>query len=562
MHFWIKISRPALYCILWIFLSGTLAGAHELNLKKDFSLVPSRPLPKTLCSIQNPETHFHGDFQGSLFFGGGEGISEPGQASEPSKKKIKLFRATLEYFGLLAYSWPDHWKTYPERKEEWAYGWTWKDQLKRTFTFDAWRFDCNSFFTNYRHSVAGALYHTIARSNNMSVGQSLLFTTAGSLFWEYVPEWRQVLAINDVLYNIVGALTLGELWFQTGKYFLNKKGFVYRVLGFLNPITKVNNFLDGKGKKPWREVPDSVSNFFDLYYGRRYLRPRDQQISGSTSWIGLETSMRSFPDFSRPGHFTEWLPTVSLAEGRWSISRDDEGVLEANIRVLVQLFSLVKQNIDESRRGSSLSFGLCSAFTYYRLRPVAFYDSHQIRPRHGDDLHLEEPRDFKDKYSAVHLAGPRIEYTRYMGDFQFRLSSAAFLDFALVNAFALNPYSENHDISGAKTNLLYFGYYYAWGATLNSSLRFSYKNLVLDGRMWLHLWDSIEGRDRFQDEILDDFDIDDQRLRWTMDLKYTLPWFPVGMLLRYEIQRRSGKIRDVKRSDTFSRWAGGLLVRF
>lgn len=543
-------------------MSGTLFGVQDLDLENEFSLIPDRFSPKTSGSIQNSAAFFQSEFQASLFSREGEWIPEAGRVSKSSKKKIKLFRATLEYFGLLAYSWPDHWKTYPERKEEWAYAWTWKDQLKRTFTFDAWRFDCNSFFTNYRHSVAGALYHTIARSNNMSVGQSLLFTTAGSLFWEYVPEWRQVLAINDVLYNIVGAVTLGELWFQTGRYFLNKKGFVYRILGFLNPITKVNNFLDGRGKKPWREVPAASSSFFDMFYGRRFLRPQDPQVSGSTSWIGLETSMRAFPDFSRTGRFFEWLPIVSLAEGRWNISRDGEGVFEADLRVLVQLFSLVKQDIDESRRGSSLSLGLCSAFTYYRRRPVAFYDSHQIRPRHGDDLHLEEPRNFKDKYSAVHLAGPRIEYSRFMGDVQFRLSSAAFLDFALVNAFALNPYSENHDISGAKTNLLYFGYYYAWGATLNSSLRFSYKNLVLDGRMWLHFWDSIEGRDRFQDEILDDFDIDDQRLRWTMDLKYTLPWFPVGMLLRYEIHRRSGTIRDVKRSDTFSRWAGGFLVRF
>ena len=131
-----------------------------------------------------------------------------------------------------------------------------------------------------------------------------------------------------------------------------------------------------------------------------------------------------------------------------------------------------------------------------------------------------------------------------------------------MNALALNTYSADNDISLTKTSMLYFGFYYAYGATLNTNLTLSYKNLMLEGRLWAHAWDSIEGRDRFQDEILDDFDIDDQRLRWTMDIKYVFSRLPFGLLLRYEVNHRSGVIKEVRETDTISRWAGGLVVRF
>lgn len=110
--------------------------------------------------------------------------------------------------------------------------------------------------------------------------------------------------------------------------------------------------------------------------------------------------------------------------------------------------------------------------------------------------------------------------------------------------------------------MLYFGFYYAYGGTLNTSLNLTYKTLMLEGRLWAHAWDSIEGLDRFGDEITDDFDIDDQRLRWTVDLKYMLPRFPAGLLLRYEYNYRSGVIKEIKRTDHISRWAAGLVARF
>lgn len=342
------------------------------------------------------------------------GLNSNDKKSGP-ESKAKWGRATVEYFTMLLYSWPNHLRTYTGRLEEWEFGWNWKDQLRRTFTLDGWRFDSNSFFMNYGHVIAGASYYNIARSNNMDVFDAFLFNIAGSLFWEYIPEWRQVISINDVAYNVFGALSIGEMLFQVSKYFMQKKGFIYRIFEFANPIVKLNNWLDGGKEEPWQKKNPATTGFIDIFLGQRWISPLDELKKSSTIWFGVETRLRSFPDNRRKEYYSGQEPFINLTEARWNQSSDNEGVVESSFRALVQLFSLVNQRIDENHRGSSFSLGLASAFTYYKRRPVVFYDSHQVRPRHGIDIHLENPREFKDKYTAVHILGPRIEYSTYRG---------------------------------------------------------------------------------------------------------------------------------------------------
>ena len=87
---------------------------------------------------------------------------------------------------------------------------------------------------------------------------------------------------------------------------------------------------------------------------------------------------------------------------------------------------------------------------------------------HGDDLHLEEPRDFRDKYAIIHLFGPVYEGFWRGATSSVAWGVEAYPDFALVNAYALNAYSADHDIAGVKTTLLYYGYYYGYGGSLKA----------------------------------------------------------------------------------------------
>lgn len=92
----------------------------------------------------------------------------------------------------MAYSQTKYWLTYSDWQEDWRYRLTWDDQKRRIFGFNAWRYDSNCFGLNWSHTLAGTLYYNFSRTNNPSVFESFLFTTACSMYWEYVVEWRNV----------------------------------------------------------------------------------------------------------------------------------------------------------------------------------------------------------------------------------------------------------------------------------------------------------------------------------------------------------------------------------
>ena len=86
--------------------------------------------------------------------------------------------------------------------------------------------------------------------------------------------------------------------------------------------------------------------------------------------------------------------------------------------------------------------GLGSAFSFFKQKSEAFYDSTKIIVKDLEGLKLEEPRNFRDKFAAAHLFGPVFDLTVRRGPFRVRMTAEAYFDFSLVNALALNAYSE------------------------------------------------------------------------------------------------------------------------
>lgn len=157
-------------------------------------------------------------------------------------------RAGLELAMLMSYSQARYWIRYSRFIEDWQYRLTWADQKRRFFTTEALRFDSNAFYLNWTHALAGMLYYEFARTNNLSWLQSLVFSFGGSLYWEYIVEWREIISINDNIMTAVGGFALGEAWFQMGRYFHNSNNPVGRLLSWLNPFMKANGWLDRKNR--------------------------------------------------------------------------------------------------------------------------------------------------------------------------------------------------------------------------------------------------------------------------------------------------------------------------
>lgn len=482
-------------------------------------------------------------------------------STEISSPKKQLGRAMIEYFALMGYSQTKYWLTYGQWVEDWHYELSWKDQSRRFFTFEAWKFDSNNFTLNWTHGLAGCLYFNFARTNHMNKWESLLFTAASSLYWEYIAEWRNVISINDNIMTIMGGFALGEVWYQLGTY-LQSQYKNSNLLTFLNPILKLNRWIDGKidvdppsyVQPGWHEIR--------FFLGGRDLREGSGDWGRTQIQAGFHAQLIMPPEYGSAGKTSRKSGNTLMSELYADISGNDFKYREFNLAAKVVYLGYFEQDIDSRLQGYSYYVGLGSAFSVFRKRRVAFYDGGEVKVKSGFDLNLDEPRNFRDKLAVMHLVGPVFDYTAFSSPWKIRLGMDAFLDFGLINAFALNDYSVDHEILGIKTTLFYYGYYQALGATLSSNLTLNCGNLEFRSTVRYQFYDSIEGADRFQEELENDFTLSDSRLRYFLSLGYFVPFLSMELQLSYEGIDRRGAIREVRAHELENRLFMGLNYKF
>ena len=492
--------------------------------------------------------------------------SEKTEPLPPSPRK-NWRRAFLETGVFLAYSTIRYWIEYGEWIEDWQYELTCEDQYRRFLTLEAVRFDSNAFFVNWTHSLAGGLYYLISRANRLTWAESFLMTFGSSAFYEYVGEWREVISVNDMFLTAFAGYSIGEPWHQLADYFHHRKSFLGKALGFIDPFIKLNAWLDRKDPAS-RTYTEPGWHAFELSTGwRRLSAPGGTTLD--TGYVSIETRIVHVPEYGRPGVFHKTLRDTSVSEffldlALGSRRPGDEALRpgldeEANFFTRVVGLASYRQDIDELGRGYALSIGLGSAFSYLRKRPV-FYDSRDyqvtVTPAPAP------PTDFRDKFAIVHIAGPVVDWTRFSRTFRLRATADAYLDFAMMNAWAFNAYSRVHPTEGLKTTLTYYGYHYAFGASATARLEFAWRGLELRGLLSAQVWDSVEGLDRFQDDVVNDANAVDTRVRFLFRAAWKLPSVPLRLFASVEGIHRWGRIADVRASGRETRTYAGLSFLF
>jgi hypothetical protein len=491
----------------------------------------------------------------------GEDKGKP--APPPPAIRANPGRALFEIGILMAYSQTRYWLNYAKFIEDWQYHFSWKEQKRRFFTFEAWMFDSNAFSLNWTHAFAGVLYYQFGRTNNLSWPQSFLFSLGGSLWWEYVAEWREIISVNDNIMTSTGGFAAGEAWFQLGKYFIGRKGLLERFLSFaVNPVLKFNHWLDLRQGKNRSLGPRPGWHDFRLFVGRKKMPTSAGTGPQNTMFVGFHTRIIHAPEYGKPELSGRRVSDTLASDLDVDFALRHGRIEEFNFSTRVAGLGYYRQAIGPDRRGYAYYFGMGSAFTLYKKKSVSIYDSGSITVNQGADLHLDEPRRFTDKMAAVQIAGPVFDYTAFTPVSRLRLVLDGYLDFGLINAFALNPYSEAVNIRGVKTTLLYYGYYYGVGTTLGSDLTYRYRAIQFGGRLRYSTYGSIEGLDRFQDDVTDDFHLTDARLACRLEAAVRLPWAPVEVLASYEGIGRRGTIKDVRRHDFEKRYSIYVSYKF
>jgi hypothetical protein len=485
--------------------------------------------------------------------------------AETVATKKKPGRAWIEMGAFLTFSTISYWKrnAFPE---DWQFKLTFHDQFERVVLLKGWRFDSNDFQLNWSHALAGGIYYQFARANNLSWTRSWLMAVIASTYWESFVEWKEVIALNDQITTGLGAYSTGEPWYQIGHYLAHQRGVLRQALSFLNPIVRLNHWLDRKQSGAETYVQPGWHDLA-LFVGGRSLARADHPTETGL-YFGFRTELLMPPDYGQPGEVRRTLSDTYVSGIFLDYAVRNGRADETNFRTAVVTLGTYRQAIAAGGAGQTLIIGLGSSFEYFKKRPIDPYDSDPVPVKQGYDLHLERPRDFTDKLALVHLAGPVVDWTVFRPGLKLRTVAEAYFDFGLINSYALNAYSELHHtppddtIEGMKTTVMYYGYYYAFGGTVCGRTRLDWGRFRAEALASFGAWSSVDVLDRFDGEVTNNAHLGDNRSRYLIGAGWRVPGTPIQVFARYEGIHRFGRVLEARTRGFEKRLFAGLEFAF
>jgi hypothetical protein len=492
--------------------------------------------------------------------GAPDAVRKDAPAETVSKPEGNKRRAWLEQAAFSIATTVNYWagNSFPEDRD---FGLDIDSQISRVLFLEGWRFDSNQFSLNWSHILSGATYYQFGRSNRLSALYSWLMSIAGSSWWEIVAEPKEVVSINDQIMTGLGGFAAGEPWYQIGHFLCHQPGPVLRVLGFLNPAVKLNHWLDRKNPEAEGYVQPGWHEM-NVFLGARRLvsGPRE---AGTDVYFGFNARLIGIPEYGKPGQVRRAVADAYFSEMTLDFATRGGHAEETRFLTKAVAWGRLFQKIGNSGDGYSLTLGLGSSFELFKKRPLSAYDAMPV-PVKTDlgRLQLEEPRNFTEKLAILHVAGPVLDGTVFHRGLRLRTVVEAYFDFALVGSAAINAYSRFHDISGLKTTVFYYGYYYGFGGTLSASARLDWKDIRVHGLAGFGAWSSIDRLDRFQAEVTNNAHLSDTRARYVFGVGWKVPGTPLELFADVEGVQRRGRLAEMSARSFEKKIYAGLSLTF
>jgi hypothetical protein len=448
--------------------------------------------------------------------------------TEDSPKTHVLALAEASYIIGINAAW--YWAHTDMNIEDWDLHWDWDSWSVKLSSFDYVRFDTNYFSVNaITHSVAGLLYYQVGRANGYDMLGATALNFGTAVIWEYLVEFKERPSINDLIVNTSVGFGASEALVQVGRYFRSLRPTpVNRTMAFAFAPFEMVHAWSGVPSRPLGQPP---WHRFRLWAG-----------AGSTSFdldssvaeriAGLDLQLVAHRGYGAPGGRSGWTGggawtrvKLRLAAGR---DEPDSGLPGISISTRTTYAGHYAQDISSDGRGWGRFLGLGTGFVYETRR-----------------LAVDQ-----DRMMIAHLVGPRVELAAYDGPLALRWEVGAYGDFAMVQAHAFGPTLPFDGDPPFTTPLRRFGYYYAYGTTVDTRLVLEAQPFTLDLELAGQAYRSIDGLDRIEMDggREDPHNIHDQRLFGHLELMM----FPsaVGMAVAVDGAYRRGSWSDEARAST------------
>jgi hypothetical protein len=361
---------------------------------------------------------------------------------------------------------------------------------KARFTSDVIRMDNNTFPINFTlHPWSGAAYYSAARMSGVSLGLSTVYAYGATLAWEYGIEFHEKVSFNDLIFTPLPGITLGEFFSRLALYvnrYPGKPTLGQRFAGAIfGPLQAFSDLVGGQSKQVESAADNlglsaAIHHAFRLHFGLalQSTATRDSLLAD----LGVDAALISIPSHGRPGRFRRLLRDGDFTRFRMSHVQG-AGEREFDSYADLSLFGWYAQQISPDQRGGFFFLGSSLG---YRYRRSLF-------------------KGYTDEFAATHLPGLALESALYFGSqLALRISYRLQPDFAGVHSLSYPVWqAANPDVQG-KTVTEKYGYWYGFGVTSLFEANLSWSLLQLGGRAWFGYYNSTEGLDRAQEEIMAD----------------------------------------------------------
>jgi hypothetical protein len=432
----------------------------------------------------------------------------------------------------------------------------WRNVRERFGTLEAWRFDDNFFNTNgWRHTAQGGMGYLFARSNGFTSLESYVVSLAQSGAWEIIGEYKEEISVNDLVMTPRSGFVVGEASWQLGVFLLRSEStWVNEVLG--NVFTfgaGVNNRWDGKRRKRADAfdplgLDATVDHRFTVTALGGVQSLSDSDEREAIVRTQLATDLRMIPYFRRPGRFSRIYTAPAFTEASVSWTAAERAVVDFTAYARAAVTTWHKKDIStETGRGYNLLLGLASAYEYSFHRAPS-YDTDRTRDRLG----------------IVNIVGPSADLSLYHGRLVIRAVLDIYGDMAVVRNHAIDAYRAANPGATVRSTIDRDNYHHAYGVTAMSRLELGYRGLRVAVAAQHDRLRSIQGLDRHQEDIVDDYPLDDARTVGSLSATYRLAVRALGIELggAVESRDRSGQVKDVSQSSQERRALIGATFAF
>jgi len=401
----------------------------------------------------------------------------------PPTDRAAYGRAALEVVGVLAIGVGQYWLSAGNNARDWDF-----PPLSERFDERNIRFDNNTHVTNnLLHPLAGAAYYGLSRANGLSVGESVLYAQAASAIWEFGLEWREKVSINDMVMTTAAGTAAGEFLVQLAAY-LNSapdggawpQQAAGATLGF--PIW-VHDQLDDRhadASPPLDQLGFSSGyrHRFTLDLQNAWLddgAERQQQLRG----VRLAAQLSSLPGFLEPRSFARLFANGNFSEGLLDLQFDGRGLQNTDVAFDAVLAGYYRQWADADVLGWLAGVGT----------GLEFVDRNSL--------------GLGDQYALAHFVGPSLALFRKGQTLSWTLASRLYGDFAPMRSLAWPAVYAANPRATYKSSLQ-GQYQYNLGFSNRSYAELRFHALRLSGEYNWGRYQSIEGLDRFQEQITRD----------------------------------------------------------